>query len=112
MARGVLTVSQITRTGLTQPAETVGDATNGHQFANDGKYTFFEAHNTGASSRTVSIIPTASVDGLTATPRVVTVAAGVTKKIGPFPLEIYSSTVAVDVTHAELQLSVFKVSEG
>lgn len=112
MARGVLTVSQITRTGLTVPAETVGDATNGHQFANDGKLTWLLAHNTGASSRTVTALPTATVDGLTVSGRVVTVAAGVTKFLGPFPLEIYSSTVAVDVTHAELQLSAFKVSEG
>jgi hypothetical protein len=114
MARGVLAVNQITRTGLTMPAETAGDATAGHQFSNDGKFTFLLAHNTnaGSTARTVTVTPTASVDGLAPTARVVSVAAAATKLLGPFPLEIYSSTVAVDVSHAEMQLSVLKVSEG
>jgi len=95
MARVQIPVSQIVRgAGLAQPAQTNGDHTNNHYFANDGR-TFLEVVSSDAGSQTVAFeIPTPSsgTDGQSVTSLSVTVAAGATRYVGPFPTAIYNQT--------------------
>lgn len=83
MARVALAVQTISRDGIV-PAYTAGDATNHHEFVNDGK-TYIHVKNGGGGSITVTIDTPGSVDGLAIADRTVTVANGSEKKIGPFP---------------------------
>ena len=114
MARTALTVSQIARAGVQKPSTgTAADTANGNSFVNDGRTILFAKNTNGAStSRTVTVTPTATVDGLSATGRTKTMAAGEEWIFGPFPLGIYSGVVAVDGSHAEVTFQVFRLTEG
>ena len=83
MARDILTVQEIVRTGL-NPSLSAGDSANGHEFVNDGK-TYVEVVNGGGSPIVVTIPTPGSIDGLAIADRTVSVPAGETRKIGPFP---------------------------
>jgi hypothetical protein len=102
MARATLPLTQSTRDGVVV-TETTGDATNGHVCTNDGKVLIL-AHNTGASSRTITFITPGTVDGQAVADRTATVATDVSKVFGPFPTADYGASLAIDVSHAELHL--------
>lgn len=112
MARLTLTPSQVTRAGLTLPAETTLVAVDGGQFANNGVDTFLLAHNTNGAStaRTLTIHISKLIDGAAVADKTFSIAAGTTKLIGPFPTDFYGSTMTVDVDNAELKLSVFSLT--
>lgn len=83
---------------VVQPALTNGDATNDHYFTgNDGKVVL-EVVSTDAGSQTVTIkrSPAFRV-GMPLTDEVVTVAAGVTRVLGPFPKAEFDQNGAGDV---------------
>lgn len=107
MARGTITVNQITRAGTTLASETTGDASNNHQCANNGGV-FVLAHNTGAGARTVTFVIQKTVDSVTPTPVAHSLAAGATKLFGPFPTSIYGTTLQINVEHAEMKLAAYK----
>lgn len=108
MARGVLAPNQISRTGVALAAETNGDASNGHQTANDGLTTFVLAHNSGAGARWVKFLVSKTVDGIAVTAPQRSLTAGQTKLFGPFPTGTYGSTLQIDVEHAEMKLAVYR----
>lgn len=110
MARGTITPQDVSSDGViiagTGVSETTGDAVNGHAFTNDGRV-YLQARNSGASSYDVTIATPGTVDGNAVADKVVSVAAGVTKVIGPFPMSAYNqsdNTVNVDVSNAALML--------
>lgn len=111
MARTALTVQTISRSGLA-PSYSNGDATNDHQFLNDGK-TFVHVKNGGGSSITVTIQTPGSVDGLAVADRDVTVANGAEKMIGPFPTATYNQSgglVYLDLSaDTSVTLAAFKL---
>jgi hypothetical protein len=105
MARGVLDLNQITRTGVAV-TEVTGDAANNHQVANNGD-TYILAHNSGAGARTITFVINKAVDGVTPTPVARSLAAGASKLFGPFPVSLYGSTLLINVEHAEMKLSAY-----
>lgn len=105
MARGVVPVTEITRTGVAEPAETNGDATNNHVIANDGNMWIEVRNSNGASTaRTLTIHLTGARDGQAPAPKTYSIAAAATRRIGPFPVSLYGSAMQVDVDNAELKL--------
>lgn len=108
MPRVAVPVTQSSRAGTVLPAATAGDATNNHSVANDGRVILM-VENSGASSRDITFYTTVSVDGLTAPTRVESIPAGETQLFGPFPVNDYGSSLAVDVAHAELLLRAIRV---
>lgn len=108
MPRIAVPVTQSSRAGTVLPAATTGDATNNHSVANDGR-TILEVNNTGASSRNITFILTATVDGLAVTSRVEAIPAGETQLFGPFDPNTYGTTLNFDVAHAELTMNAIRV---
>lgn len=84
----LLTVVDISRAGVV--ADGAAAAGGGDKFANDGK-TFALIKNGGGAPITVTLVTPATSDpeGLAITDKTVTINAGVTKAIGPFPKGIY-----------------------
>lgn len=93
MTETALVVADIVGTGLL--VAQVAAAAGGNYFANTGDV-FVEITNGDATSTNVTIdaFPTGNVtgtpDGLTVTDRVIAIAAGATKKIGPFKMATYN----------------------
>jgi hypothetical protein len=111
-------VTEITRAGATPPSLVVADATNDHSFVNDGRYTFLEVQNVGASPQTVTFLVTpASFDSDLAIPdRAISVPNGATRYFGPFPKSVYdgpgadAGRVLVDVTSVDLRFRAWRLS--
>jgi hypothetical protein len=100
MSRVAIPVSALDRTGVAQPAQTTADATNKHTLANPSSRTLLEIVSSDAGSQSVDFeLVTAAVDGVTVPPKTVTVAAGATVYVGPFPKSFYNQgAVAADGT--------------
>lgn len=93
------TVNLVTRAGV----DTVGAAADatGDEWANTGQE-FVEIKNGGGGGITVTLNITALLDGAAAVNPTVSIAAGQTKIIGPFPTSIYNnaSTGRAKVTYS------------
>jgi len=89
MARTVLTVQDIVRTGL-NPTFVSGDATNDHSFDNEGHNVFLYVKTTGTAAD-VTIITPNLVDGLAIGDLVVNMPATGERIIGPFPKALYDT---------------------
>lgn len=109
MPRVNVPVTSITRAGVADTTPTTGDATNGHSVANTGDV-WVEVENTGASSRTLTALIPGTVDGQAVASKTWSLGAGVRRRIGPFPIKHYTTTLQLDVTHAELELSAYRVA--
>lgn len=108
MARGVLTLNQITRDGVTAGTEANGDVANGHQVQNDERVFIQVRNSNGASTaRTVTFETPGTVDQQAVADRTSSIAAGVTKLFGPFPVSQYGDTLLIDVDNAELKLVAY-----
>lgn len=95
MSKVSIPVSKIVRTGFTPVAATVADHSNGMQFVNNGA-TWLEVVSTDGGSQTVGFIlgtgASALVDGLTLPEKTITIPAGATRLIGPFPPQLYNQS--------------------
>lgn len=85
-----LTVNEITRAGIDAIPATAA-AGGGDKFLNTGRECFI-LKNADASGKTVTLVTaaTADPDGLAITDKTVTVGAGNSTIIGPFPTGIYN----------------------
>lgn len=105
-----LTVQTVSTAGLADSLAAA--AGGGDQFANTGRE-FFEVLNGGGGSVNVTFETPATVDGEPIADRVVAVAAGVRKKIGPFPTSTYNDANGrVQVTYSgvtTVTVGVFKL---
>lgn len=121
MARTQLTVTEIVRAGVTQPAEQNSDPTNNHYIdAADADDTWwFQARNTSGATRTITIVANPSLlsDGLTVNNYTLTVAAGATREGGPFRLSTFKQTadsnrvyLNVDGAAADVKFRVYKIT--
>jgi hypothetical protein len=88
MAVTPLTVNSLTRAGIVDALAAAG--VDGHTVDNTAERMWIEVENGSGASINVTIDVVINVDGLAVTDRVVAVAAGVRKKIGPFPSNIYN----------------------
>jgi hypothetical protein len=111
VARTALTATQATRDGTTLPAATAGDATNGNSVANDGRIILIAKNTNGASTARTLTFQTARavVDNLTKPTRQESIPAGETQVFGPFPVADYGTTLAFDVSNAEVTINVVRV---
>lgn len=107
MARTVLPVTTVARTGVTDPVEQAGDTVNNHVVANSGK-TIIRVRNADTSSHTVTFVITNTVDGQPVTNRTVTIPASTTVPFGRFQTEIYGSQMGINVDSAQLKLTAFE----
>lgn len=110
MARVNVPVTSITRTGVVAPSETSGDAGNGNSVANNGSILIEVRNSNGsATTRTLSISFPTTVDGQAVVAKTYPIAAGVTKRIGPFPTKDYGTTLQLDPDHADLKLLAWRL---
>ena len=110
MARTAVPVTEITRAGVAPAAETNGDAVNNHSVSNDGRVVLLIRNSNGsATARTLTVNFAKDVDGQTITPRTDSIATGASRYIGPFDVATYGRTMSIDVDHAELKLSAYRM---
>ena len=118
MARLAIAPSVITRTGVTQPAQTVGQV-DGHKIANNG-YVVIEVNNIHATlARNVIVQTPGTVDGLAIADLTISVAALAIIMLGPFPPSYYNQ-VASDLgsiyvdehagSETDIKLRVYQIS--
>lgn len=86
-----LTVQRSTRAGVVANPQA---ASASDEFANDGTVEA-RVDNGSLASVNVTFVTTKTVDGLALTDLVVAVGAGVTKRIGPFPTDVYGTTTTI-----------------
>lgn len=110
MARGLIAVNSITRTGIAVPSETTGDASNFHYVPNDGATFLLVRNSNGASTaRVLTVLINSTVDGQAVTSRTYSIAAAASKYIGPFPTSIYGTQLNLNPDNAELRITAFNV---
>ena len=82
---------------------------DGNLIPNSGGSTFVGLNNSGASSRTVNVKVSRTVDGLelSATARQFTLAAGDVKVFKLGPIGDYGTNVLVTPSHAEVKIAAF-----
>jgi hypothetical protein len=96
---------------VAMPTELAGDAVNFHTVPNDGHVLLIVRNANGASTaRTLTIHRSRTLDdGASVASRTVTVAAGATRVLGPFPPEDYGRDLLLDPDNAELKLIALHV---
>ncbi|MFJ9694962.1 hypothetical protein [Kitasatospora sp. NPDC101183] len=111
MPRGTINVTSSDRAGTVLPAATAGDSANGHTIVNDGRVMLIVENAGSTVARTVSIQISKPVDGFSAVAtRTVSVAAGATRLLGPYPTADYGPALLVDVDNAELKIRAIRSS--
>lgn len=109
MPRVVVPVTEITKTGVAPAAEVTGDPAQNHYFANDSR-TFLVCRNNGATPRTLTVRINTTVDGFAVSSRTVAIPATSTRYVGPFEVGPYGTVCNVDVDHADLRLSCYRIA--
>lgn len=110
MPRTNLAAVQASRAGTVLPAAVAGDVTNGNSTANDGRIILIAKNTNGTSTaRTLTFQTVRSVDGLTNPTRQESIPAGETQVFGPFDPNDYGTTLAYDVSNAEVTLQAIRV---
>lgn len=91
--RAALTVTQITRSGLTETLYTAdGD---GHKFSNNGSV-WVKVKNDYTSTITATFVTPGTVDGLSIADLDIAVPAGSNRLVGPFPPSQYNNSSGSD----------------
>lgn len=94
MARSQIAVTQVDRTGEAPGTATVSDSVNGHYFDNPNGKVWLEVVSTDAGSQTLGFplvaALAANVDGVTLGDKLITIPAGATRVMGPFPPTYYN----------------------
>lgn len=98
MARLDLTIRQLSKSGPVDivALEQTPNATDSAMFANDGN-TFLYARNTGSGAHVLTFPTPVTVNGLDVADHTVTIAAGKTAILGPFPTNIFNQQSGPDV---------------
>lgn len=91
MARTTLSITPIVNSGVAFVGA-APDATNGNALPNNGRQMLvYKNADSGSHTVTIKAYPNGGApDGLTVSDKVVTIAAGATEIIGPFPPSIYN----------------------
>jgi hypothetical protein len=109
MPRTALSIVDSSKAGTVLPAAVAADVANGNSVTSDGKSYVIIATNSGVTLRTITITPTATVDGLVPAARTVTLASGVVKVLGPYDTASYSETLQISADHAEVKFQVVRI---
>lgn len=106
-----LTATNLTHTTpVTWPATpgVAADTTNGDTIPNGGS-TILVMNNTAASSGTVTVVTTSTVDGLPVNDRVFTVPATTIQLVKLGPVSVYGTSTRVDCSAATLRVAAYAV---
>lgn len=97
-------------TASTWPASpgVAADTTNGDQVPNGG-YTILVMNNTAGSSATVTVVTSATVDGLPVDNRVFTVPANTVQLVKLGPISTYGSSTRVDCSATTVKIAAYTV---
>ncbi|WP_331445853.1 hypothetical protein [Streptomyces xanthochromogenes] len=110
MARVNVPVTLITRAGVAPGSEVAGDATNGNSVANSSGDVWIEVRNSGSTvARLLSANFANTVDGVTVDAKTWSIPISTSRRIGPFPVKYYGTTLNLDVDNAELKLSAYRM---
>jgi hypothetical protein len=92
MPRTEITVTALDREGVAQPTVQTSDSANGMFIATNTGRIILEITNTNAGTQTIGIPfgSSATIDGVAPADRVISLATGETKLIGPFPVNYYN----------------------
>lgn len=108
-----LTPATAVRTGLDIVGDAVAAATLGDTFVNTGRELLFIA-NGDVSDMTLTIVTPVTLGGQAVADRTVTIPAGESRLIGPFPPGVYNNAAGgVDLTYSavtDLTVYVVKVA--
>ena len=107
MPRVEITVATVSRSGVAPGTQHNADATNDHYIANNDGRIWLEIVSTDGSDQTVTFETPVTVDGLNLEDVVVTIPAGTTRLVGPFPTPTFNQTTpAADVNKVFVNPSV------
>jgi len=111
--RVAIPVTQIAKEGVAPAGFTPGDAANDHVIEGNDGLLFLEAVNTGAGAQTITVETPGNVSGLAVADLAVSVPAGATRLIGPFPPATFnqggSSDVYVTLAEATWNLRAYHI---
>ena len=113
MARGVVTVQETSRDGLT-PTYVAADATNGHEFTGSQKEVI-HVKNGNASDVVMTVVTNMTQDGLAVADKTITIPAGEERICGAWLKSVYhgpsASLVQFDFDiDTSVTFSVFKIN--
>lgn len=109
MAATAVTVNPLDhKTALTKPTALACDATNGNSAVNGGTL-ILELNNSGASTYTVTVAFSSTVDGQAVTPVTYSIPAGATIVVGGFPVAYYGSTVTFTANNVAVKYIAYSV---
>lgn len=114
MPRTAITVGTVSRAKQLIGAsgtEVSGDATNDHEFANDGN-TILLIRNSGVTTRTLEVVIQQQVDGVTPAVKSYSVLSSEHWILGPFPPAFYNTSgglCQVNIDHAEIKFQAWSV---
>jgi hypothetical protein len=114
MARGVLTVTPVSTSGIRTGAgfDVAADTVNQQEFPNDGSMFLCVRNADGAASHNVTFYAQGTIDGAAISTKVVTIALSGTKWFGPFRPRLYNQAngnVPIDGDSNQLFFQVFRV---
>ncbi|MGW6920836.1 hypothetical protein ACWGA9_06065 [Streptomyces sp. NPDC054950] len=109
MARTEIPIVAFTRAGTVMPTAQAGDVANGHALPNDGRVGLIVRNASTDTVHSVTIALSRTVDGQTVTPRVIALAFGQSRALGPFAPGDYGNDVHIDVDHADLTLLAVRI---
>lgn len=99
MPRTNINATSPSKTGTTMPSPTAADVANGNSIINDGRLIVI-ATNSGASPRSVTVTPTATVDGLAAAARTTALPASTSVLLGPWEVSNYGTALQISGDNA------------
>lgn len=108
MARGVITAAHTSKAGTTLPAETNGDATNGHSTPNSGNTKVLVRNSSVDTAYDVTIHVRKSIDGHNVEEMVKEIPFGATMVFGPYDRENYGEDLWINVENAALKIRVLE----
>jgi|SRR6185369_13553486 len=109
-----ITVTALTRAGVDPPALTDADMTNGMRIPTNNGHVFVEIISSDAAPQTVGFEIPKEIDGESVGDKTVTIPAGDTRLVGPFPPGDYNQDdgsvyVNPSLDGATLQFRAYKV---
>jgi|GEM_PF-4267923 len=91
------------------PGEINGDATNDHEFANDGRTILVLRNSSGATIRNAEVEFARGVDGRLPDPVAYALPVSSCTAYGPWPVDDYGNVVKVNVDHADIKLALMRL---
>jgi len=110
MAATAITVTTIDRTAITPPAEVAMDVANGNVLNGNSGAQWIEVTNTGGSTYTITASQVNLQDGVASPGKQWSIPAAGKRRIGPFPVNVYGTSVALAPQNVALTCMGYQLS--